>query len=144
MADERSQKRKRVEAAIEQSSHCKAKKDKNESIFKDLHKKHSAKYDMPRLWLWSRMVAAGIHDDYNEPPDIPPLLRVRGHPRRQCLIVIVEQLLLLRHCKIKAKQPQKYCQLGYNFKQLRYLQPLLDDGILSEVEYTEQKWYSRI
>ena len=81
MADERSQKRKRGEAATEQLSHCKAKKDKNESIFKDLHKKHSAKYDMPRLRLWSRMIAAGIHDDYNEPPDIPPFTKSKRAPK---------------------------------------------------------------
>ena len=117
LADRGSQKRKRGEASVEQSSHRKAKEDENESIFKDLREKHSIKYDTPQLRLWSRMIAAGIHDDYDEPPDIPAFLSVRGNARSHCLIALVEQLLLLlRHCKTKAKRLQQVlflCQLGY-------------------------------
>ena len=153
LADGGGNKRKRGDAA-EQSSHRKAKEDENESIFKDLHEKHSGKYDTPRLRLWSRMIAAGIHDDYDEPPDIPAFSKSKRARKETVMdsisgaaVAIVEAL------QDKGKttgtsaapvstgmSPGKCIDLRMkNFEQLRYLQSLLDDGILSEAQYAEQK-----
>jgi len=66
-----SKKRKRGDAAEEPSYHRQEKEEESEAIFKELKEKHSSKYDMPRLRLWSRMILAGIHDNYDEPPNIP-------------------------------------------------------------------------
>ena len=143
------------EEKLLQSNHLTV-RPRRTNIFKDLHKKHSAKYDMPRLRLWSRIIAAGIHDDYDEPQDIPPFAKSKRAPKEAAsncnsgaAVAIVEAL------QDKGKATTKVLSIGIspiefiglymkNFKQLRYLQSLLDDGILSEVEYTEQKWYSRV
>ena len=45
--------------------------EESKAIFKELQEKHSSKYEMPRLRLWSRMVSVGIHNNYDEPPNIP-------------------------------------------------------------------------
>ena len=52
-----------------------------ETIFKELEENHHGRYDTSRLRLWSRMIVAGIHHDYEDPPDIPafnflPLMEV--------------------------------------------------------------------
>jgi len=61
------------EDAVEYSVHRQAKQDKSEAIFMELCQKHSStgRYNTPRLHFWSRMISAGIHDNYDEPPDIP-------------------------------------------------------------------------
>lgn len=43
-----------------------------EDIFKELTERHSDKFDIPKLRLWSRMVASNIHTcSMDEPPKIP-------------------------------------------------------------------------
>ena len=34
-----------------------------EEEFKELTKKHSEKYDVPKLRLWARMIASNLHDN---------------------------------------------------------------------------------
>ena len=150
-----SHKRKRGDAATEKSSHRMAKEEETEIIFKNLQGKHSAKYDVPRLRLWSRMIAAGIHDDYDKPPDIPAFSsknkRARKETMSDCIsgaaVAIVEALqdkgktTAVSTAPVSTGiSPIKCIDLRMkNFEQLRYLQSLLDDGILSETEYAEQK-----
>ena len=38
-----------------------------ESAYKELKEKHGETWDMPRLKLWARCIASGIHDDYDNP-----------------------------------------------------------------------------
>ena len=120
LSDGGSQQRKRgADAAVVQSLHYKAKEDDSEHMFKNLHKKHSGKFEAPKLRLWSRLIAAGSYDDYDEPPDIPAFSK---NTRRQCQIaLVVQQLLLWRHCKIRARQLQQVLhqdlyQLGFHLE----------------------------
>ena len=143
---------KRKRDAGEQSAYRKSKEEENDFIFKNLHDKHSTKYDMPRLRLWSRMIAAGIHDDYDEPPDIPAFSKSkRAHKETMsgyisdAAVAIVEALqdkgkatVISSNIVSTGISPVKYIDLRMkNFEQLRYLQSLLDDGILAEAEYNE-------
>ena len=115
---------------------------------------------MPRLRLLSRMIAAGIHDDYDEPPDIPAFSkskRARKETMSGCIsdaaVAIVEALQDKGKATATSSNivpvstgisPVKCIDLRMkNFEQLRYLQSLLDDGILTEAEYNEQKKYFR-
>ena len=100
------------------------------------------------------MIAGGIHDDYDEPPDIPAFSkskRARKETMSGCIsdaaVAIVEAL----QDKGKATATSsnivtvstgisavKCIDLRIkNFEQLWYLQSLLDDGILTEAEYNE-------
>ena len=151
---------KRKRDAGGQSAYRKSKEEENESIFKNLNDKHSTKYDMPRLRLWSRMIAVGIHDDYDEPPDTPASSkskRARKETMSGCIsnaaVAIVEALQDKGKATVTSSNivpvstgisPIKCIDLHMkNFEQLRYLQSLLDDGILTEAEYNEQKKYVR-
>jgi len=42
-----------------------------DAIFKALKEKHIDKYENPKLKLWARMIVGGLHEDTDEPPDIP-------------------------------------------------------------------------
>lgn len=47
------------------------KEDKVDCVYKELAAKHSSKYDSPRLCLLSQMITAGLHNDYDNPPNVP-------------------------------------------------------------------------
>ena len=38
---------------------------------KDLKEKHKDNFETPKLRLWARMICSNLHDDYDQPPDIP-------------------------------------------------------------------------
>ena len=65
-----------------------------ESAYKELKEKHGETWDMPRLKLWARCIASGIHDDYDNPP-IHLLFPVQllNEPGKSLLVrQLVEQL----------------------------------------------------
>jgi len=64
------QRKRRASVAAEHSSYCKAREDESEHTFKNLREKYFGKFEIPVLCLLPRMIAAGIHDDYNESPDV--------------------------------------------------------------------------
>ena len=141
VVDGGSHKRKR-DTAVKQSSHRKTKEDESESAFKTLHEKHSAKYDAPRLRLWSRMIAAGIHEDYDEPPDIPAFSknkRARKETMSGCISDAAVAIVQALQDKGKTNAACTAVSTGIslvksidlrmkNFEQLRYLQSQLDVG----------------
>ena len=47
--------------------------DDVDTFYKQLQGKHSDKYDIPWLQLWARMMASGLHDNLDSPPDVLPL-----------------------------------------------------------------------
>ena len=47
------------------------KKKRSKTLFKELTERYSDKFDIPKLRLWSRMVASNIHTSMDEPPKIP-------------------------------------------------------------------------
>ena len=119
------------------------------------------KYDTPRLRLWARSVASKIHDDLDCPPDLPAFHKETkpNKPAKESLTSALTGAVLAftnKYNSDNTKSPQHTCtsnppaQLGIspgrsvelrmkNFEQLRYLQQLYDDGILTSTEYEEQK-----
>ena len=47
------------------------KEEEADLVFKELREKHTTNYDTLRLRLWVRMISSGLHDDYDNPPNIP-------------------------------------------------------------------------
>lgn len=66
-AQEQSRKRKHDESI---SSTRQDKEDAIDSVFTDLYEKHQDAYTQPQLRLWARMITCGIHESYNDPPDV--------------------------------------------------------------------------
>ena len=52
-----------------------------DDIFYNLKKKHKDSFSGPQLRLWAQMIAAGIHDDMDNPPNVPMI--VGGLQRQQ-------------------------------------------------------------
>ena len=65
-AQEQSRKRKHDESI----SSTRQDKDAIDSVFTDLYEKHQDAYTKPQLRLWARMITCGIHESYNDPPDV--------------------------------------------------------------------------
>ena len=125
-----------------------------ESTFKELQEKHGQKYDNPRLRLWSRMIVSGIHDDLDNPPDVPAFsLSEPKRRRKESLSETLTGAAVAFAKKISGGKeneahqttqgpsdvglsPGKAIELRMkNFEQLRYLQQLYEDQILDEKEY---------
>lgn len=122
---------------------------------------------VPQLRLWSRMVVNELHDDLEEPPNIPAF---SSTPKRQNQPSVSNSINAVSNAIHGAStaingatsaitnilhggtlnvngsssqlgvSPGKKIELRMkNYEQLRYLQQLVDDGILTQVEYMEQK-----
>lgn len=139
------------------------KENEVDTVLEELQEIHEdGQYDMPRLRLWSRMIATGIHNDYHNPPNIPALTGNSSKRARQAksdnLSEALSSAAVAVVDAIKGKEPKDnvYGTTSSvstkplspdmavdirmkNYEQLRYLQSLLHDGILSDCEYTEQK-----
>lgn len=131
-----------------------------ESVFIELQEKHGDNFDVPRLRLWARMVASKLHVDMDSPPNIPAF---NCTPKRQkqsesltnalsgAAVAFAKALGTSPRCEhgsvsgdvlpaSASVSPRKTVELRMkNYEQLRYLQKLYDDGILSETEFLEQK-----
>lgn len=151
-------KRKKGESNVGSTRH--EKEDEVDNIYADLKEKHSTKFDTPKLRLWARMVAQNLHDDYDNPPNIPAFSGSSKKPRKDNMYealtgaaeafakVVTSTSTGDQHtCTTPSSSmstgrisPSKSIELRMkNFEQLRYLQQLFDDGILNDKEYTEQK-----
>ena len=134
------------------------KKGEVDDIFQDLKQKHGTNYDTPRLRLWARMVANKLHDDLDTPPTIPAFTSTPRRPRSQSLSTVISgaATAFAQALEENSQQdrgngcvtssasvgvsPGKAIDLRMkSYEQLRYVQQLFDDGILTETEYTEQK-----
>ncbi len=139
------------------------KEEEVESVYKELQGKHGKKYDTPRMRLWSRMICSGLHEDYDTPPDIPAFSGVTPkRPRKESLTdaltgAAVAFAQSFSESKSKGDSPKrlpivdslpvatgispgKAVELRMkNLEQLRYLQQLFEDQILSEQEFSELK-----
>ena len=157
-------KRKRDDSS---SGHSKRQKREEEvdTVFDQLKEKHGSKYNTPHLRLWARMIANSLHDDFEEPPNIPAFSSVSKRPRQQSVTSAISgaAITLAKALGGTPKEDAKdtssiptttptssYRQTGLspgkavelrmkNYEQLRYLQQLFEDGILSDSEYAEQK-----
>ena len=124
-------------------------------IFQDLKEKHGAKYDTPRLRLRAWMVASNLHEDLDMPPNIPAFMSTPQKSRSPALCTALSEAATAfakalekqdgsgSACSGSSSSPSVGVSPGKavvkNYQQLRYIQQLYDDGILTELEYTEQK-----
>ena len=102
------------------------------------------------------MISTGLHSDYDTPPEIPAFLG--STPKRACkesLSDVISGAAVAFANAMKGKEkdqerpipvvssgvsPGRSVELRMkNYEQLRYLQELYDDGILTAEEYQEQK-----
>ena len=138
------------------------KEDEVDEVYKTLKEKHGSKYEVPKLRLWSRMICANLHDDTENPPNIPAFSSITPKkPRKDSLADAIEGAAVAFASVVSKGQtndlcnektscdhpltlstisPGKTVELRMkNYEQLRYLQSLFEDGILTDKEYSEQK-----
>ena len=121
-----------------------------------MNEKQGTKFDTPRLRLWACLIANKIHDDLDTPPKIPAFSSIPKRHRQQSnsSAISVAATALVKAleggqqgenktavvCKQQGVSPGKAIDLRMkNYEQLRYVQQLFDNGILSEAGYVEQK-----
>ena len=138
------------------------KEDKVDTIFRELREKHDGDtYETPQLRLWARMIQCGTHDDYDDPPRVPMITGIL--PKRPKKESITDALTAAATAVAKAFSPPSTSQVATassqmpstptvgmspgksielrmkNLQQLRYVQELYEENILSEAEFMEQK-----
>jgi hypothetical protein len=134
------------------------KENEVDNIYQDLKERQGKKYSTPQLRLWARMVTADLHEDLDTPPSIPAFRSTPKRPRQSeslsdalsgAAVAMVKALggeTPTKGCNSPTTttsvclSPTKSVELRMkNFEQLRYLQKLFEDGVVTEEEYVEQK-----
>jgi hypothetical protein len=151
------------------SSSSKTKKRKRESddenidtIYQDLKEKHSDAYSIPQLRLWARMIQCSTHESYDKPPVVPIFSQPQPKRPKESLSDSIAQGFktafskgtypLVQPSPVQpfpiqqspvgscGVSPGKNIELRMkNLEQLRYLQKLFEDNILTDIEFMEQK-----
>lgn len=144
----------------------KSKKEKNDEIEANirtqLEEKHSSDYSAPQYTLWAKLIRAGRHDSYDEPPPIPLITgKEKAHKKDNVSDIIVGAATAFAQA-LKTPSPSiastpvtptstaASIQMGLSpnnqasvrrkcLEDLRMLSQLFNDGVLSESEYLEQK-----
>ena len=135
----------------------KNKEDEIEDICQELKKKHGSDYTSPQLKLWARMLHCRTHDNYDDPPRVPMITgTLPKQPKKDSFTQVltgaaeaVVQALSPRSISVHETtsssgssgiSPGKSTELRMqNLQQLRLLQQLHDERILSDSELAEQK-----
>lgn len=134
-----------------------------DDIYEELREKHGDVYSGPQLRLWARMIIAGTHDDKDNPPRVPMITgTVAKRPKQESLAdalagaatVIVKAFggtpvpsapgtstTPTAACvSTTGVSPGKSADLRMkNLQQLRFLQQLLEDRVIDDAEFMEQK-----
>jgi hypothetical protein len=143
-------KRKRDDSSTASSKRQK-REDEIDSVFEKLKEMHGDKYDTLKLRLWARTIAGDVHKDFENPPDLPAFGSTPQKRRESvasaiggAAVAITKALSGTPTSNDTSHQagvsPGRAIDLRMkNYEQLRYVQQLLDDGVLSKDEYTEQK-----
>ena len=45
--------------------------EKEDEVIHAAERKHGQKFDIPRLRLWTHTICGNLHDDFENPPDLP-------------------------------------------------------------------------
>ena len=125
-----------------------------ECVFQRLREKHGNKWSGPQYRLWARALVTGVHDDDSKPPNSPMFT---GGLQKQPKESLADAFASAATAIAKAFSPKhdgdgattgrsvhfspgkKVDIRMKNLEQLRVLQSLMEDGILSEDEFSEQK-----
>ena len=134
---------------------------KFDKIFEELCKKHGSAYTRPQFKLWARMITNDIHDSVDHPPNVPMITgtAISCQKKKESLseviagaaaafikavnpaeTVNVEKPTATEKQLDQALSPNQQADVRMkNFEQLKYLQELLQGGVLTESEFLEQK-----
>ena len=153
-SDAKTTKHKKCDSVLTSTTQ-KEKEEQVESIYQSLKENHERELDNPRFCLWARMIASGLHEDYEIPSDIPAFSgNVCKKPKKDNIYDALTSAAVAFTKAVNVEKPvsspstltttnispMMCVELRMkHFEQLRYLQQLLEDGILNENEYTEQK-----
>lgn len=128
-----------------------------DEIYEKLKKKHDGSYTSPQLKLWARMVHCGTHDDYDDPPQVPMITgtqpknhkkdsftaAITGAAEAVAKVLSPQPVSLMSSSESSGNMgisPGKSTELRMkNLEQLRVLQQLYEENILSDSEFSEQK-----
>lgn len=128
--------------------------DTIDDTYQELKEKHGDTYNAPQLRLWARMIDCGTHESLESPPSLPPIVGMQ--PKKTRKDSLTEVIVGAASAFSKAMQspgqsipqvppctgisPGKAVDLrSKNLQQLRSIQKLFEDNILSQDEYMEQK-----
>ena len=129
-----------------------------DTIFRELKQKHTDKYSIPQLRLWARMISCSTHESYDKPPPVPMFSEPQPKRQKESLAESITQGIAAFSKVIQSPptntspgknsvtspscgiSPGKNIDLRMkNLEQLRYVQRLYEDNILTDVEFAEQK-----
>ena len=138
------------------------KEDELDGVYLELKKRHGDKWPDPHLRLWARYKVNGYHTDLDNPPAAPPFngfvpKRAKQESLSEALAsaaTAFAQAFSGSPANLSQKEsvpstpsgssvgmsPLKVADLRMkHLEQLRYLQQLMEDGIISKDEFVEQK-----
>ena len=137
-----------------------ARDEEIDTIFRQLQETHDDTYSVPQLRLWARMVISGTHDDLDNPPQVPMIIGAplpkRPKQDKQESMTTAITTAVTAFANAISPQPSYNATLSSStsmgispiksadvrmklLEHLRYLQQLLEDGILTLEEFMEQK-----
>ena len=146
-----------------------ARDDEIDIVFQLLKEKHGDTYSTPQYRLWACMIICGTHDDLDTPPKVPMIIGapMPKRPKQKSLTSALVDAATAFASAISPTQcssntgppsepttpkvpgraisrtgvsPGRVADVRMkNLEQLRFIQHLLDDGILSSEEFDEQK-----
>ena len=127
-------------------------------IVDQLASKHSESYTVPQLRLWAKYIQSKRHDSYDEPPNIPLITGTPNSHKASRKESFGDALAGAATAIVRALKPQSpkrsttpssatnsfspnsHANLRRkHLEDLRTLHSLLEDGVLTDEEYTEQK-----
>ena len=148
-------KRKRVNVRAEQDRD--EDEESVEDYYQELKEKHGSSFSVPQLWLWAKMFYCGTHYSLESPPPLPVI--VGNQPKKTRKDALTEVMVDAASAFTKAMKspspvspksspnrprmgisPGKAVELkSKNLEQLRNIQQLFEENVLTAEEYTEQK-----
>lgn len=160
--------RKRKLAARDENEEETSEKEKNEMSEKKIRvklvKEHGEKYSGPQYTLWAKFIKAGRHDSYENPPPIPLMTgEQKGRPQKKesfsdaIVGAATAFTQALKSPSVSSTQsastspsskrtqsiglsPNNAANLRRHYlEDLRTLSQLLNDGVLTQTEFQEQK-----
>ena len=114
---------------------------------------HGSKWSGPQYRLWARVIVSGVHESDDHPPNAPMFNGgILKQPKESIVdaftgaatviaraIVNPKELQNEEHNPVRLSPNKKVDIRMTNLEQLRILQNLMEDGILNQDEFAEQK-----
>ena len=132
-----------------------------DQMVEKLKEKHHELYTVLQYRLWAKTILSGVHDDMNNPPPLPMITGYASKGQKSYTGAIASAAAGAASAVVRVLNdgpavPTSSCIAATpppiavspnlsvdirmkNLEQLRYLQQLMNDGILSNEEFLEQK-----